>query len=52
MTTSTRLAVLSVLIALAGIAGYVLLVGVTIVRNHPEGYVLAFALATVWPSSR
>jgi hypothetical protein len=47
VTSSTRLAILSVLIALAGIAGYVLLVGVEIVRNHPEVYVVACALATV-----
>jgi hypothetical protein len=46
VTTSTWLAILSVLIALGAIAGYVSLVGVEIVRNHPEGYVLAFALAT------
>ena len=45
MTTSTWLALLSVLIALGGIAGYFLLVGVTIVRNHPEGYVVACAIA-------
>lgn len=45
MTASTWLAILSVLIAAAGIVGYVSLVGVEIVRNHPEGYVLAFAVA-------
>ena len=46
MTTSTRLAVLSVLVAVGAVATYVLLLGVAVVRNHPEGYVIAFALAT------
>ena len=46
MTTSTRLAVLSVLVAIGAVATYVLLLGVAVVRNHPEGYVIAFALAT------
>ena len=46
MSTSTRLAVLSVLVALGAVATYVLLLGVAVVRNHPEGYVIAFALAT------
>jgi cytochrome oxidase Cu insertion factor (SCO1/SenC/PrrC family) len=46
MTTSTRLAVLSVLVAIGAVAAYVLLLGVATVRNHPEGYVIAFALAT------
>ena len=46
MTTSTRLAVLSVLVALGAVATYVLFLGVAVVRNHPEGYVIAFALAT------
>jgi hypothetical protein len=44
--TSGRLAALSALIAIGAAAGYVLLVGVPLVRNHPEGYVIAFALAT------
>ena len=47
MTTSTRLAVLSVLLAIGAVAAYVLLIRVAIVRNHPEGYVIAFALAVV-----
>jgi hypothetical protein len=46
VSTSTRLAVLSVLVALGAVATYVLLLGVAVVRNHPEGYVIAFALAT------
>ena len=46
VTTSTLLAVLSVLVALGAAATYVLLLGVAIVRNHPEGYVIAFVLAT------
>ena len=46
MSTSTRLAVLSVLVAIGAVATYVLLLGVAMVRNHPEGYVIAFAAAT------
>jgi AhpC/TSA family protein len=46
MTTSTRLAVLSVVLGIGAIAAYTLLIRVAIVRNHPEGYVIAFALAT------
>jgi hypothetical protein len=46
MTTSGRLAALSVIIAIGGVAVYVLLLRVAVVRNHPEGYVLALALAT------
>jgi len=46
MTTSTRLAVLSAAIALGAIAAYALLLRVAIVRNHPEGYVIAAALGT------
>lgn len=46
MSTSTRLAVLSVLVAIGAGATYVLLLGVAMVRNHPEGYVIAFAVAT------
>jgi AhpC/TSA family len=46
VATSTRLAVLSVLLAIGAIAAYVLLLRVAMVRNHPEGYVIAFALAT------
>jgi AhpC/TSA family len=45
--SSGKLAVLSVLVAIAAIAAYVLLIRVPLVRNHPEGYVIAFALATV-----
>ena len=46
MTSSGRLAALSVLLAVGAVAAYVLLLRVAIVRNHPEGYVIAFALAT------
>lgn len=46
MNTSTRLSVLSVLVAIGAVATYVLLLGVAVVRNHPEGYVIAFAVAT------
>jgi len=46
VTTSTRLAVLSVLVAVGAVATYVLFLQVAVVRNHPEGYVIAFALAT------
>jgi AhpC/TSA family len=45
--TSGRLAALSVLVAVGAIAAYALLLRVAIVRNHPEGYVVAFAVATV-----
>jgi hypothetical protein len=41
------LAALSVLVAIGVAAAYALLIRVPIVRNHPEGYVIAFALATV-----
>jgi|SRR5215813_12896227 len=46
MSVSTRLAVLSLTIAIGAIAAYAFLLGVPIVRNHPEGYVVAFAAAT------
>src|SRR5437899_1773353 len=45
MTSSGRLAVLSVVVAIGALAAYVLLLRVAVVRNHPEGYVVAFALA-------
>jgi hypothetical protein len=44
--TSGRLAALSVAIALGAIVTYILLFRVALVRNHPEGYVIAFAVAT------
>jgi hypothetical protein len=44
--TSGWLAALSAVIAVGAIAAYVLLLRVALVRNHPEGYVVAFALAT------
>jgi AhpC/TSA family len=49
MSSTVRLAIPSVLIAAGAIAAYVLLLGVPVVRNHPEGYVLAFAVATGLP---
>src|SRR5438105_15179115 len=39
------LAALSVLVSAGAIAGYALLLGVAAVRNHPEGYVPACAIA-------
>jgi|GEM_PF-501340 len=44
--TSGRLTVLSVLVAVGAVAAYARLLRVALVRNHPEAYVLAFALAT------
>ncbi len=44
--TSGRLAALSVVVAIGPVVAYVLLIRVPIIRNHPEGYVIAFALAT------
>jgi hypothetical protein len=46
MTTSGRLAALSGIVAIGAVAAYVLLLRVAVIRNHPEGYVVAFALAT------
>ena len=43
--TATRAAALSALICVATVATYSLLIGVPAVRNHPEGYVSAFAIA-------
>jgi len=43
--TSGRLALLSVVIAVGTVVAYALLLGVPSVRNHPEGYVAAFAIA-------
>ena len=37
---------LSIVIALGAVTAYVLLLRVAAVRNHPEGHVVAFALAT------
>jgi len=42
---SAWLTILSVLVCAATIAAYALLLRVPAVRNHPEGYVAAFALA-------
>jgi hypothetical protein len=46
MSVSTRLVVLSLAIAIGAAAAYAFLLRVAIVRNHPEAYVIAFALAT------
>ena len=43
--TPGRLAALSGLICVGAIAAYSMLLGVPAVRNHPEGYVAAFAIA-------
>jgi cytochrome oxidase Cu insertion factor (SCO1/SenC/PrrC family) len=40
-------ALLSVLLSLAAIAGYIVFLRVSTVRNHPELYLVAFAVATV-----
>jgi AhpC/TSA family len=40
-------ALLSVFLSLAAIAGYIVLLRVPTVRNHPELYLVAFAIATV-----
>jgi hypothetical protein len=44
--TAGWLAALSASVAIGAVAAYVLLLRVAVVRNHPEGYVIAFALAT------
>ena len=44
--TSGRLAALSVVVATAAVVAYALLLRVAVVRNHPEGYVVTFVLAT------
>src|SRR5882672_1305576 len=41
------LAALSLLVSAGAIAAYALLLRVAAVRNHPEGYVAAFAIAAV-----
>ncbi len=46
VTSSDRLAALSVVVAVAPVVAYALLLRVAVVRNHPEGYVVGFALAT------
>lgn len=43
--TAARLAALSVVICAGTIAAYSMLLGVPAVRNQPEGYVAAFAIA-------
>src|SRR5215813_3332732 len=44
VSSSTRLAITSPLVALGAIAAYILLFRVAIVRNHPEAYVVVFAV--------
>jgi hypothetical protein len=44
--TSGRLAALSLFVALGALGAYALLLRVAVIRNHPEAYVVAFALAT------
>ena len=48
--SSVRLALLSVVVAFGAIAAYVMLLRVPLVRNHPEGYVIVFVIATLLPS--
>src|SRR4029453_10077053 len=45
--TSTWLVILSLAIALGAPVAYALLLRVPVVRNHPEGYVVAFAVAAM-----
>jgi cytochrome oxidase Cu insertion factor (SCO1/SenC/PrrC family) len=45
--TSERLAALSALVAVGGVAGYILLFQVAAVRNHPQIHVATAAVATV-----
>ena len=42
---SLALALLSVVVSVGTVIGYASLLGVPAVRNHPEGYVAAFAIA-------
>jgi cytochrome oxidase Cu insertion factor (SCO1/SenC/PrrC family) len=44
--SSARLALLAIAVALGAPVAYALLLRVAIVRNHPEAYVVAFAMAT------
>ena len=46
VTCSRKLAALSVVVAIGALAAYVLLLRVAVIRKHPQGYVVAFALAT------
>ena len=47
--SSVRLALLSLVIAFGAAAAYVMFLRVPMIRNHPEGYVIAFGIATVLP---
>jgi hypothetical protein len=44
--TSGLLAALGAVLAVGAAVAYALLLQVAVVRNHPEGYVIAFAVAT------
>ncbi len=44
--TSGLLAALGAVVAVGAAVAYALLLHVAVVRNHPEGYVIAFAVAT------
>ncbi len=46
MRSSGWLALLSAAIAIGTVVAYALLLRVPVIRNHPEGYVIAFAVAT------
>jgi hypothetical protein len=46
VTASGWLAALSLVVAIGTVTAYVLLLRIAVVRNHPERYVVAFALAT------
>ncbi len=46
MRSSGWLAVLGVGIAIGAAVAYALLLRIPVIRNHPEGYVIAFAVAT------
>ena len=45
MSIPRRLATLSVVVALGGVAAYPLLFRFAVIRNHPEGYVVTSAVA-------
>ena len=47
VSASTLLTVLSLVVAVAAPVAYASLLRVPLVRNHPEGYVVAFAVAVV-----
>src|SRR5215467_60069 len=47
MRSSWSLAVLSIVVAFGATALYARFLTVAIIRNHPEGYIVAFALAAI-----